>query len=65
MKNFVITISREFGCAGREIGRGIASELGVKFYDRELIDFTINSESSLGCLIPFTIGINSKHSSIK
>ena len=38
MKNFVITISREFGCAGREIGRGIASELGVKFYDRELID---------------------------
>ena len=35
---YIITISREFGCAGREIGRKIASELGVKFYDKELID---------------------------
>lgn len=39
---YVVTISREFGCAGREIGRGIASELGVRFYDRELIDLVAN-----------------------
>lgn len=38
MKNVVITISREFGCGGREIGREIAAELGLKFYDKDLID---------------------------
>lgn len=35
---YVITISREFGCAGREIGQGISSKLGLKFYDKNLID---------------------------
>lgn len=33
----VITISREFGSGGRTIGRMVAEKLGVKFYDRELI----------------------------
>jgi len=36
----VITISREYGSGGHEIGRRIAAELGVSFYDRELIDLT-------------------------
>jgi len=40
MKRYVITISREFGCNAREIGRQLASSLGVKFYDRELVDLT-------------------------
>lgn len=35
---YAITISREFGCAAREIGRKIAAEMGVKFYDKDLID---------------------------
>ncbi len=38
MKHFVITIGREFGCNAREIGRQLASRLGVKFYDKELVD---------------------------
>ncbi|XPV69828.1 MAG: DUF6198 family protein [Halarcobacter sp.] len=37
---FVITISREYGSGGHEIGKYIAKELGVAFYDKELIDLT-------------------------
>ncbi|MBU5488491.1 cytidylate kinase-like family protein [Clostridium sp. MSJ-8] len=35
---YVITISREFGCAARDIGHGISSQLGLKFYDKDMID---------------------------
>lgn len=35
--NFVITISREYGSGGREIGRRLAKELGVAYYDAEII----------------------------
>ena len=34
---FVITIGREYGSGGREIGRLLASELGIKCYDKELL----------------------------
>lgn len=37
MKN-IITISREFGSGGREIGRTLATELGIPFYDKELLE---------------------------
>ena len=33
----VITISREFGSGGREIGFRVAKKLGIPFYDKELI----------------------------
>ena len=33
----VITISREFGTGGHEVGRKVAELLGIKFYDDELI----------------------------
>ena len=33
----VITIAREYGSGGRELGRILAKELGIKFYDKELI----------------------------
>lgn len=35
--NRVITISREFGSGGREIGFRLAEKLGVPFYDKEII----------------------------
>lgn len=35
--NYVITISREFGSGGREIGKLLAEELGFHYYDSELI----------------------------
>ncbi len=34
----IITISRQFGSGGRTIGRKLADELGIKCYDREIID---------------------------
>lgn len=34
----VITIAREYGSGGREIGRRVAKDLGFAFYDKELID---------------------------
>lgn len=33
----IITISRQFGSGGREIGRKLAKELDIPFYDKELI----------------------------
>lgn len=33
----VITISREYGSGGRAIGERLAKELGIPFYDKELI----------------------------
>lgn len=37
MGNVIITIGREFGSGGREIGRLAAEKLGFAFYDKELI----------------------------
>lgn len=33
----VITISREFGSGGREIGKKLADKLGFAYYDREIV----------------------------
>lgn len=33
----IITISREFGSGGRELGRRLAEELGFAYYDHEII----------------------------
>ena len=35
--NRAITISREYGSGGREIGEKLARRLGIPFYDKELI----------------------------
>ena len=35
--NLVITISRQYGSNGRHIGMALAKELGLAFYDKELI----------------------------
>jgi cytidylate kinase len=37
MKANIITISREFGSGGREIGQKLAAKLGIPFYDKEII----------------------------
>ena len=33
----IITISREFGSGGRELGKRLAGLLGYDYYDREII----------------------------
>lgn len=35
--NKIITISREFGSGGREIGKRLADKLGFRYYDKEII----------------------------
>lgn len=35
--NLIITIGRQYGSGGREIGHKLALRLGISFYDRELI----------------------------
>ena len=35
--NRIITISREFGSGGRELGKRLAEELRVAYYDREIV----------------------------
>ena len=34
----IITIGRQYGSGGHEIGEKLAKELGIKFYDKELLD---------------------------
>ena len=36
--NTIITIGRQYGSAGRQIGRTLAEELGIKCYDKELLE---------------------------
>lgn len=38
MKNRIITISRQFGSSGREIGEELAKRLNISFYDKEIFD---------------------------
>ena len=37
----VITISREYGSGGHSIGQRVAKELGIEFYDRDIIKATV------------------------
>lgn len=37
MKDFIVTIAREYGSGGRLIGQQLAEKLQVAFYDKELI----------------------------
>ena len=44
--NKIITISREFGSGGRELGKLLANELGYNYYDKEIIS-AVASEKNL------------------
>jgi len=46
-KNYVITIGRQLGSGGRLIGEKLAAQLGISFYDKELIQIAAQ-ESGLG-----------------
>ena len=36
-ERIIITLGRQFGSGGREIGKRVAKELGIAFYDKELL----------------------------
>ena len=40
--NRIITIGREFGSGGREIGRRLSEELQIAYYDQEIITKVAN-----------------------
>ncbi|MCI7129987.1 MAG: cytidylate kinase-like family protein [Lachnospiraceae bacterium] len=42
MKHMIITIGCEYGARGNAVGKKIAEDLGIKFYDRELVDTIID-----------------------
>ena len=44
---FVINVGRQLGSGGRQIGEKLASEFGISFYDKELINLA-SKESGLG-----------------
>lgn len=37
-ENLVICIARQFGSGGRDIGKAVAGQLGIGFYDKELLN---------------------------
>ena len=41
--NRIITISREYGAGGHSIGRRVAEELGIPFYDRDIVKQTVKA----------------------
>ncbi|MDR0953918.1 MAG: cytidylate kinase-like family protein [Rikenellaceae bacterium] len=43
---YVITVGRQFGSGGREIGRKLATRLGIGYYDKELLS-EIQKETGL------------------
>lgn len=44
----IITIGREFGSGGREIGQKLATELGIAYYDKELINLASKESGICG-----------------
>ena len=38
MGNLIITIGRQFGSGGRQIGKKLAEELGIGYYDKEILN---------------------------
>lgn len=40
MKQYVITLSRQFGSMGRSIAQALARQLDIEFYDRDIVEET-------------------------
>ncbi|MBD5199040.1 MAG: cytidylate kinase-like family protein [Bacteroides sp.] len=71
--SFAITIGRQFGSGGRELGKALARAFGIAYYDKELLveaarqaglatEFFENSDekapSFLSGIFPFNMGMN-------
>ncbi len=61
-KHIVVTISREYGSGGRYVGQLLAEQLGVPFYDKELISL---SAKESGLSKEYIEKIDEKNSSMK
>ncbi|WP_124064859.1 cytidylate kinase-like family protein [Clostridium sp. E02] len=45
--NLIITIGRQYGSGGRMVGKALAKELGIHFYDEEILRIT-SEQSAVG-----------------
>ena len=45
---FVISVGRQFGSGGRELAKALATELGIDYYDKELL-VKASSHSGISC----------------
>lgn len=61
-KRIVITISREYGSGGRYVGQLLAEQMGIPFYDKELISL---SAKESGLSSTYIEEIDEKNSSAK
>ena len=43
----IITIGREFGSGGREFGRRLSEELGIAYYDSEILTLNVLSGGNI------------------
>lgn len=72
--SILITVGREFGSGGRELGRRLADELGIAYYDNEILEEIIKEtpyskayvqeicESRPTTLYPIHFGVSWAHS---
>ena len=44
---YVVTIARTYGSGGKEIGKLLAKDLGIKYYGREIFEMSQGVESDL------------------
>ena len=58
--NKVITIGREFGSGGRELGRLLSEELGCKYYDKQILSDIVNKTSYSEKYVKNVVDGNSK-----
>ena len=49
--NTVVTIARQYGSGGREIGLRVAEKLKVKCYDKELLDRAAKDSGTVFCIL--------------
>ncbi len=74
--SILITIGREFGSGGRELGRRLADELGIAYYDNEILEEIIKEtpyskayvqeicESRPAALYPIHYGVSWAHTNV-
>ena len=47
-KNVIITIGRQFGSGGHEVGKRLSDRLGIPLYDRNLIQMATKEMGQIG-----------------
>ena len=52
MQTYVITIGREFGSSGCEIGQRLAEKLNIRYYDREILELAAKDMGYLSRMPP-------------